>query len=192
MESLSRVVLWRSVDGNSMDHVGLWRTAKGYLLKGVVVGMLEDSQPILAKYEVYCDDHWRTERVEVERQIGKDSRHSSLAVEGPGLWRDHTGSLLSLSECIDVDLEITPATNTLPIRRMKLEIGDSRQVTAAWVRTRDLSVQPLSQVYTRIDDRRYRYESSTGFSAEITVDDLGLVVTYPDGWERVTQLRPGD
>lgn len=30
--------------------------------------------------------------------------------------------------------------------------------------------------------------SNTGFSAEIVVDDLGLVNTYPGGWERITTL----
>ena len=34
----------------------------------------------------------------------------------------------------------------------------------------------------------YRYESNTGFSAEIVVDDLGLVASYPGGWERIASL----
>ena len=43
----------------------------------------------------------------------------------------------------------------------------------------DLEVQPRPQRYTRIGTNIYRYESDTGFSAEIVVDDLGLVITYP-------------
>jgi hypothetical protein len=35
--------------------------------------------------------------------------------------------------------------------------------------------QPLSQRYTRLTNNSYRYESNTGFTAEIVVDDLGLV-----------------
>jgi len=34
----------------------------------------------------------------------------------------------------------------------------------------------------------YLYESNTGFSAEIVVDDLGLVTAYPGGWERIAAL----
>ena len=41
----------------------------------------------------------------------------------------------------------------------------------------DPEIQPLSQRYTRIAKHTYRYESDTGFSAEIVVDDLGLVIT---------------
>jgi hypothetical protein len=40
----------------------------------------------------------------------------------------------------------------------------------------------------RIAKNIYRYESETEFSAEIVVDDLGLVMAYPGGWERIATL----
>jgi hypothetical protein len=90
--------------------------------------------------------------------------------------------------CNDVDLSVTPATNTLPIRRLDLPIGKSESVIAAWVKFPELAVQPLSQRYTRLAKNTYRYESETGFSAEIGVDDLGLVTAYPGDWERIAAL----
>ena len=59
---------------------------------------------------------------------------------------------------------------------------------AAWVKFSELTVQPLSQRYTRIAANTYHYESNTGFSAEIVVDDLGLVTTYSGGWKRIAAL----
>jgi uncharacterized protein len=90
--------------------------------------------------------------------------------------------------CDDVDLALTPATNSLPIRRLNLQVGGSESVIAAWVKFPDLTVEPLSQRYTRLAKDTYRYQSNTGFSAEIVVDDLGLVTTYPGGWERIGAL----
>jgi uncharacterized protein len=52
----------------------------------------------------------------------------------------------------------------------------------------DLTVQPLFQRYTRLSKDTYHYQSDTGFSAEIVVDDLGLVTTYTGGWERIATL----
>jgi len=46
----------------------------------------------------------------------------------------------------------------------------------------------LFQRYTRTAKNTYRYESDTGFLAEIVVDDLGLVIAYSGGWERITVL----
>lgn len=87
--------------------------------------------------------------------------------------------------CTDIDLSVTPSTNTIPIRRLALDIGGSEEVIAAWVRFPELTVEPLRQLYTRLDAKRYRYESvRSGFAAELEVDDAGLVVTYPHLWQR--------
>ncbi len=143
---------------------------------------------MLANYEVYCDDNWLTHRVQVERTLGKASKTLTLNVESHGLWRSSGQESPELHGCPDVDLAVTPATNTLPIRRLVLGIGKSEAVIAAWVKFPELTIQPLSQRYTRLAKNRYGYESDTGFSAEIGVDDLGLVTAYPGGWERIAAL----
>jgi hypothetical protein len=183
-DQLERVVAWRNLLIDGTDYCALWRIAKGWLLKGTVVGALENQRP-LANYEVHCDDNWLTRRVQVERTIGDDSKMLSLSVESGGLWQSSGQELPEVRGCQDVDLSVTPATNMLPIRRLDLDIGKSESVTAAWIEFPDLKVQLLSQRYTRVAKNTYRYESDTGFSAEIAVDDLGLVITYPGGWERL-------
>ena len=184
-DELTRVVAWRNLLIHGTEYCALWRTAEGWLLKGTVVGVLKDQRPMLAKYEISCDDRWFTHRVEVERIIGNDTNALSLSVESRGLWRSSGKELLELKGCNDVDLAVTPATNTLPVRRLALGIGKTESVVAAWVKFPELSVHPLSQRYTRLTQDTYRYESNTGFSADIIVDDLGLVTTYPGGWERI-------
>ena len=112
----------------------------------------------------------------------------SLSVENRGVWRSSGQELSALADCSDVDLAVTPSTNTLAIRRLSLQIGSSESIIAAWVKFPDLTVQPLSQRYARVAQDTYRYASNTGFSAEIVVDDLGLVTAYPGGWERIAAL----
>jgi hypothetical protein len=93
--------------------------------------------------------------------------------------------LTGLDDAIDVDLNFSPITNTLPIRRLAPRIGATVDVTAAWIRFPSQAVEPQPQSYTRLAQRRYRYESKSGYVAEVDVDDLGLVVDYGDVWERV-------
>jgi hypothetical protein len=95
-------------------------------------------------------------------------------------------AVAELKGCVDVDLGVTPSTNTLPIHRLELEVGASAEIVAAWIRFPELDIIPAAQRYTRLADRQYLYESNT-FSAELDVDDLGLVVTYPGIWERDTK-----
>jgi uncharacterized protein len=188
-DDLRRVVAWKNLPINGTDYCTHWHTAEGWLLKGTVVGVLKDQRPMLANYEIYCYDDWLTHRVQVERTLGKeDTKTLSLNVESRGLWRSSGQELPELHGCPDVDLAITPATNTLPIRRLDLHVGKGESVIAAWVKFPELTVEPLAQRYTRLAKNTYRYESGTGFSTEIGVDDLGLVTAYPGGWERIAGL----
>jgi uncharacterized protein len=192
-ELVMRAIVWKNLAINGTEYCALCCTDGGWLLKGNIVGVLEEQRPILASYEVFCDDNWLTRHVQVERTIGKDKKALSVNVEKDGVWRSSGQDLPEVRGCLDVDLAVTPATNTLPIRRLDLEIGGSEPVTAAWINFPGLEIQLLSQRYTRIAKNIYRYESETresetGFSAEIVVDDLGLVMTYPGRWEQIAAL----
>jgi hypothetical protein len=82
--------------------------------------------------------------------------------------------------------EVTALTNTLPIRRLRLAIGECAEITAAYIAFPELTVSPNPQRYTRLSSDRYRYESlDTDFVREITVDEHGIVITYPDLFHRV-------
>jgi uncharacterized protein len=120
--------------------------------------------------------------------MGTDVKSLSLTGESCGHWRRSGRELREIQGCEDIDLAVTPATNTLAVRRLNLQVGSGESVIAAWVKFPELTVQPLSQRNTGIAKDTYRYESNTGFSAEIVVDDLGLVNAYPNGWERIGTL----
>jgi uncharacterized protein len=199
-DELKRTVVWKNLLLDGADYCSLWHTAEGWMLKGTVVGAIAvgavpagatkdqqlNSQPMLMNYEIHCDENWRTHRVQLERTIGSDVKTLSLTVESRGTWRNSGGEeLAALRGCDDVDLAVTPATNTIAIRRLNLQIGSSESIIAAWVKFPDLTVQPLSQRYTRVSSNSYRYATNTGFSAEIVVDDLGLVTRYPGAWTRL-------
>lgn len=187
-DELKRAVVWKNLLIDGTDYSSLWHTAEGWMQKGTVVGVLKDQRPMLVNYEIHCDDNWLTHRVQVERTIGTDTKALALSVESRGVWRSSGQELREVQGCDDVDLAVTPATNTLAIRRLNLQVGSSESIIAAWVKFPELTVQPVSQRYTRTAQSSYRYASNTGFMADILVDDLGLVMSYPGAWERIGTL----
>jgi hypothetical protein len=102
-----------------------------------------------------------------------------LSADGVGGW-----SADGVEGCLDVDLGFTPATNTLPIRRGELAVGEAFDLDAAWVRFPALTLERLSQRYERLADDRYLY-SSDGFRAELVVDAHGLVLEYEGFWRAI-------
>jgi hypothetical protein len=100
-----------------------------------------------------------------------------------GQWRVDDMARPDLKGASDVDIGASPSTNALPIRRLRLAIGQSHDLMTAWVLFPSLTVSPSHQRYTRVAERRYRYESlDTGYQAEITVQNDGIVVQYDNIW----------
>ncbi len=86
--------------------------------------------------------------------------------------------------CIDLDLNFSPSTNLLPIRRLALTVGETADVRAAWLRFPSFKLEPLPQQYRRIGETTYRYESAGGqFIADLKVNRSGFVVDYPSIWQ---------
>ena len=194
---LRRALLWRSLLGQGLEYCSLWRRRAvgadpqgGWALRGTAIAEF-DGGPAEVRYRVITDDRWQTRRVHVGVVHGDRKRALRLEADGTGRWWSGAAQMLQFSGLVDVDLGIGASTNTLPIRRLGLSVGESAELVAAWVRFPDLRVERLPQRYTRLSDRRYLYESlDSDFKAEFEVDDLGLVVRY-EGWcERIAVFDP--
>ena len=188
MSELERALVWRRLDGPGAEYFALTSTEAGWQLEGAVV-RADANRPLRVQYRIECDASWHTRRVHVEMQTGTTRRHLELAAGDERRWWQGDRERVELRGCLDIDLGVTPSTNTLPIRRLQLPIGAYADVTAAWIRFPELTVEPLSQRYTRLEERRYRYASRGGsFVAELAVDEMGLVVRYGDWWVREAEI----
>jgi hypothetical protein len=177
-----RWILWQGLIAPSMERFVAARTETGFQLSGLILQAHQDA-PHVVRYAIGVDEVWRTRTVEVE--LENDGQHrTSLVADGAGHWSRDGKQLSALDACLDVDLEWSPSTNTLSIRRLGLAVGATKVVSAAWVRFPSLEVQRLDQSYERLEERRYRYRSG-GFTADLTVDDEGMVLQYGVTWKAV-------
>jgi hypothetical protein len=137
-------------------------------------------------YEISLKPDWTFESILLQRT---DGVMVVLRRSGDGEWFDRNAQALpELAGCIDIDFEMTPFTNTLPIRRDPLYVGERRRFWMAYIPADTLEVFADEQIYTRLSEREYRFESGEGdeyFTADIMVDEDGLVVDYPGLFERV-------
>ena len=108
-----------------------------------------------------------------------------------GRWRLNGADCPDVTGCIDVDLNFSPSTNLLTIRRLELEVGEEAKVRAAWLRFPSFALEPLEQLYRRIDATTYHYESAGGeFVARLQVNADGFVVNYPNFWRAESFVPP--
>jgi uncharacterized protein len=192
MNSSSQTVssgLWRWLQGTGLERFELARVADDWIFRGTILTLAADAAAE-ARYEIVCDRSFRTRQANVSVCDVTGERTLQIATEN-GRWYENGRENKTVIGAVDIDLGWSPSTNTLPIKRLKLAIGQtSGEFIAAWVRFPDLTLQPLPQEYVRLADRQYQYSSRSGaFIAKLLVDDHDLVLDYEGYWQRVRKLH---
>ena len=184
--TVQRFVGWTGVEGQSLEHAVL-TLDDGLTLEGVVSG---DSDGVyVIRYRIRADAAGHTRELHLD-YVGGPRLH--LRADERMRWRDDNRgeSLPELDGCHDVDLGFSPATNTLPIRRLSLPVGETAEIRAVYVPLPPTDAGfhpvPVTQRYTRLADDLWRYhQPDIDFTADLPVDDMGLVLDYPRLFRRL-------
>lgn len=185
---MRRDVVWRGWNEDSLEHLRLTISDNGVVADGTIVGVSE-GRPFRLRYLLRCDGRWRVRDARIA-SLGTGRPLLTLRADGTGSWDNGAGAPLpALAGCLDLDLSATPFTNTLPIRRLALEPGESAELAMVFIDADDWTVTPTRQRYRRLaaDEigERYRFETLDGdFVADLPVDADGLVVDYPGLFRR--------
>jgi hypothetical protein len=183
MEDAKQSMLWRRRDYRGHEAALLFSKDNSWHLQGTAV-FLYNKLSCRLDYRIICNPQWRTQSARVDGWLGDSLIEIELAVAPDQRWLLNDEESPQVAGCIDLDLNFSPSTNLLPIRRLGLSVGEWQQVRAAWLRFPNFELEPLTQLYHRIDENIYRYESDRGkFVRELTVNDQGFVTNYPDFWE---------
>lgn len=176
---------WRRLDVRGREEARVQLAATGWHLSGEL-HVHEAGVTAELRYEIHCDSAWRTRSALIEGVAAGEAIRFVLAADGVGNWTHNGTPLPELAGTLDVDLGFTPATNTLPIRRLGLAVGESAPVRSAWLRFPELRLEPLEQTYTRESTHRFRYHATVDgepFIAYLDTDAFGRVLHYEGLWD---------
>jgi hypothetical protein len=182
-----RDIHWTPWDEPGSEHLCLTLAADGVHADGVILRR-KDDRDLRVHYRVETDPAWQVRRLHLAILGSEHALH--LERDDAGNWEVNRSAAPELAGCHDIDIEITPFTNTLPIRRLALAEGESAEIRVAYVPVPELAVRPAEQRYTCLAPRSpagglYRYEGLfRGFTAELPVDPDGLVRDYPETFRR--------
>lgn len=187
--------MWSALQWPGIEHAVINESAEGVVVDGVIVARLEDV-PSRISYRLSLDGGYRTRRLELRRfsldlDVSDPTHRLTAEADGEGNWSGSENRDWSeFQRCIDLDISVTPYTNTLPIRRLSLEPGESAEISVLWIELPGANMQPVRQEYTCLERSdsggRYRFRSlDSGFVAELDVDHNGVVIDYPELFERI-------
>jgi hypothetical protein len=187
--ALARTICWAPIWNKDQQGVGLEHLLlQERVADSVVLAFDETHGPFRLTYRLTWDESWQLHDAELAVATERSTRLLRLQTDGRGHWQGGDDRAIdALDGCMDIDIWPTPFTNSFPIRREPMAIGERRQFLVAWVFAPELTVHPQPQAYTRLADRLYLFENLDGgdFRAELSVDEDGIVLDYPEFARRV-------
>ncbi|WP_340066659.1 putative glycolipid-binding domain-containing protein [Ascidiimonas aurantiaca] len=181
-----KIIIWRRDDESSTSETLQFKKyGKGFIVKSTVNGILE-SQPILMEYQIIINRDWVVKEVEIKSLLGELNK-ITLKSDLNGKWYDVENQEISeLNGCIDIDISITPFTNTLPIKRLGNSLEQRTKITVLYFDIKNWEYKKVKQYYTKLTDNLYKYEGVfRNFVADIPIDNSGFVTTYPKLFKRL-------
>ncbi|QNK63592.1 putative glycolipid-binding domain-containing protein [Pedobacter sp. PAMC26386] len=181
-------LIWEGHQYNSTENCVVSIYEKGAEIESVIVGS-SGEKPFRLDYTIRTNERWETIFFDIKSQFDNKKVELSFESDGKGNWTDHGKPLEGFKGCIDIDISLTPFTNTLPIRRLGTKLKTEQEIKVIYFDILNQVVRPNLQEYIGLTDFCYQYRNiDNGYEALLTVDELGLVVVYPTQFTRSTHV----
>ena len=176
---MQEVLLWSGIEYQSLEHCNLTVARPGIEVNATILGV-SNNQIFKVDYSIRTNNSWQTIFCQVQMKTGNQLAVFRMGSDGNGNWTLNNELATQFAGCIDVDIIFTPFTNSLPINRLALRIGESAQIQVVYFDLATFELRPATQRYTRLADRKYKFENvPNDFEADLEVDELGMVISYP-------------
>ena len=157
-----RAICWTAIwdtqrDGTGHEHLLLSEDSADSL----VLAFDEQGQPFRLAYQLAWDETSRLRAARLLVTTERATRSLHLETDGAGHWRSGDGRGAPGARRVSGHRHLAHAvTNTFPILRQPLALGERREFVMAWVSAPELTIRPMRQGYTQ--PRRQRLPRRAG------------------------------
>jgi hypothetical protein len=136
------------------------------------------------QYVLRVSPTWRVRQFLLFRDL--DEPDLWLAIDAHHRWGEVNGSIRpELGTSADIELNCTPFTATIPIRRLGLAVGEAAEIDVISVDVDTLAAVSVPTRYERVGQAAWRATTlPNGAVREFEVDQFGLVVDEPGRFKR--------
>lgn len=185
---MKQTIVWNRLDFTSVEHLTFSDSGEGKSVISYITGATEN-QPFAVQYQIEIADNWTVSSFKIHSLDNEKSIR--MTSDNQGKWFDASGvHLAEFDGCFDIDITLTPFTNTLLIKRLSFETGEQKQFTVLYIELPEFNIKRVEQFYTKIGERLYVYEGyPKDFRAELPLDEMGFVTNYPEIFQRIYPIN---
>ena len=177
---METLILWTGIANHSLENCVLTHSDENIEVNSVIVGA-HDDKIYRVDYSIKTNRDWESIFLEVKAQLSDKKLEINFHSDGMGNWTKSGVPVNEFGGCIDIDISLTPFTNSLPINRLQWELNKPQQIKVLFLDILSQEIIPVQQRYTKLSNTEYKFENvPNDFEAIITVDESGMVVNYPE------------
>jgi uncharacterized protein len=184
-------IIWKGILYNSLEYFKLISLKDSFEVHSRIIGIYQ-SKMYAVDYGCVINSDWEVLHFDLEYEVN-DIRKKIIGEKVNAEWKINGSIDPRYSNFNFIDLSLTPFTNTLPIRNLKLDMGQEREINVIYIDILANEMLPVKQQYRKVENGIFRYQNvPNDFEATISVDEFGLVIFYPLLFERQQWLPPGN
>jgi hypothetical protein len=167
----------QSGDPTDREELSIGYENEAWTVQGIVSG-------IDIHYVIRLTALWKVQQMLLFRDLEEPDLW--LANDGKGRWGEVNGSeRRELTRCEDIDVRCSAFTRTLAIRRLVLDVGESRLVRTVVIDPDSLAISQAQLTYTRLARRSWLVERDDDLPAHrFDTDEFGLPLDIPGTFTR--------
>jgi hypothetical protein len=182
-------IIWKGQLYNSIENCLVRMSNRKIVATSTVIGYFQNTIFKL-EYRIETSRNWETLLVEIQTQFQNRNENIVFKSKGKGKWTKNGKPVNDFDNCIDIDISLSPFTNSLPVNRLKLANNEAKEINVLYFDILDQQVKAVKQKYRRLSETEYKYQNiPNDFEAVIVVDELGIVLQYPGLFERTAMLK---
>ena len=179
-------ILWSGIEYYSLENC-IVDSDDSIIVNSTIVGFY-NKKIYRVEYLIMLNESWEAYYCFVKSQFNDEIKELELEKD-QNKWSLNGKYNDSFDGCTDVDIPLTPFTNSLPINRLKLSLGQEENIDIIYIDLFENSIKHVKQKYRRISSELYKYENvPNDFEAEIKVDKEGFVIDYPQLFTRTYRV----
>lgn len=177
---------WKSVEYHSRENCTVRSQGKLLEFYSEVEGHYEGKSYGFT-YLIRVNEVWETLYCSLTIAIEEEIFRYDLEQTAIRRWTLNGAYRPEFDGCTEVDIPLTPFTNTLPINRLGLKLRQEAQIRVIYLDVLEQKVKPVRQKYKKLSATLYHYENvPNDFEADIKVDKDGFVLDYPELFVRMS------
>ncbi|MET0461739.1 MAG: putative glycolipid-binding domain-containing protein [Chitinophagaceae bacterium] len=182
-------IVWAGIEYHSIENCLITNSTHGTTIASTIIGSYE-GKLYKVDYAIKVNNEWETKELNIKARHSDREEEILLVKNSEDDWMMNNEKVYTFTGCIDVDIALTPFTNTLPVNRLKLHEGEEQIISVIYVDLLNWDVKPVKQLYRRAAENIYHYENiPNNFEADIMVDKQGVVIDYPGLFNRSAVLN---